>query len=167
MPSISKWAQRQREVVKSHSETVGRRINSITGDKERKSIEQNVETAIAKSEGNSVAEGLAKDILRKSALQAKALKILWQQTVVDITNTLHEAAQMVLHDRNVSNEVRKKRAEALAYLGQIFQKENGKNDPIPEQAGLEEVAFHAMLETIWRKEMAARQERIDGQSLLD
>jgi hypothetical protein len=158
MPSISKWAQRQREVVKSHGEMVGRSIKAIGGDKERQSLEHNVGTAIDKSQGNALAEGLAKDILRKSALQAKALKILWQQTVVDITNTLHEAAQMVLHDRNVPNKVRKKRAEALECLGQIFQNENGKDKPIPEQAGLEEVAFHAMLETVWRKEMAARLE---------
>ena len=127
-------------------------------NEEQERIEQNVGLAIDLAEGNALAEALAKDILRKSSLQATALKLLWQQTVVDITNTVHEAAQMVFYDRNVSNDVRRKRAEALECLGQIFKNDMGKDQPIPEQAGLEEVAFHAVLETVWRKELAARWE---------
>lgn len=161
MPAISKWAQKQLAEVKSRGEMVGQQINkTIGGDRDRQSLEENVRIAIEKSEGDARAEGLAKDILKKSALQSKALKLLWQQTVVDITNTVHEAVQMVLYDRNVSNDVRKKRAEALECLGEIFSNETGKDQPIPEEAGLQEVAFSAILETMWRKEKASRMEII-------
>jgi hypothetical protein len=77
--------------------------------------------------------------------------------VVDITTTLHEVAQMVLYDQNVTADVRKKRGEALFAMGEIFQKAEGKNLPNAEQEGLEEVAFHSLLDTVWRQETASRQ----------
>ena len=98
------------------------------------------------------------DILKSSQLQANALQWLWTQTTVDVTNTVHEAARMVLHDRNVTDEVRKKRGEALLALGELFQaaERPSNGEKIAEQEGYEEVAFHAMLDTIWRQEKASR-----------
>jgi X-domain of DnaJ-containing len=65
---------------------------------------------------------------------------------------------MVLNDQNVSIDVRKARAKALDCCGEIFQKAERSNQvPIAEQKELEQVAFHAMLDTVWRQEMNVRQ----------
>lgn len=86
------------------------------------------------------------------------LGVMWTTTVVDITTTLHEAAQMVLHDQSVDKDTRKKRAYGLKNMGEIFMA-----CPAPKQSGqpedakklYEEAAFAAMLETVKRKEEAA------------
>jgi hypothetical protein len=156
MPSISNWAKKQLETMKVGTRQVATKAKNVGGDKENLTFTKSVGTAIDKSEGDADLEEVAKDILKKSFLQSNALKMLWTKTVVDITNTLHEVAQMVLHDQNVSTDTRKKRGEALAALGEIFQTAKGKELPIPEQEGLEEIAFHAMLDTVWRQETAAR-----------
>jgi hypothetical protein len=153
MPSINKWANKQIETMKNHTVTMTTRTSQT---QEKILLKQNIGTAVDKSNGDEQYEEVAKDILKRSFLQHNALKWLWTQTVVDITNTLHEVAQMVLHDQNVSPEVRKKRAEALSLLGDYFQNAKGAGAAIPEQEGLEEVAFHAMLDTVWRQEKAAR-----------
>jgi hypothetical protein len=76
---------------------------------------------------------------------------------VDITNTLHEAAEMVLYDQNVSAEIRKKRGQGLQTLGEIFQTASKRHDiPNIEQQEMEEIAFNAMLDTVWRQETKAR-----------
>jgi hypothetical protein len=160
MPSISKWAKRQVETTKVTTKIVSAKVKNVGGDQERISFNKNVGTAIDKSVGDADLEEVALDILKKSHLQAKAIGMLWTQTVVDITTTLHEVAQMVLHDQNVTADVRKKRGEAMFAMGEIFQKAEGKSLPIPEQEGLEEVAFHAMLDTVWRQETASRQHSV-------
>jgi len=84
---------------------------------------------------------------------------LWTINVVDITTTLHEVAQMVLHDQSVDKDTRKMRASGLKNLGEIFMA-----CPAPTESGqpedtkklYEEAAFAAMLETIKRKEEAAQ-----------
>jgi hypothetical protein len=153
MPSINNWALKQIETMKD--KTLSMTIKT-SKTQENILLRQNVGTAVDKSDGDEQLEEVAKDILKKSFLQSNALKWLWTQTVVDITSTLHEVAQMVLNDRNVSPEVRKKRGEGLLVLGEIFQNVKGTGVEIPEQEGLEEVAFHAMLDTVWRQEKAAR-----------
>jgi hypothetical protein len=160
MPSISKWAKRQVETTKVTTKKVSAKVKNVGGDQERISFNKTVGTAIDKSVGDADLEEVALDILKKSHLQAKAIEMMWTQTVVDITTTLHEVAQMVLYDQNVTADVRKKRGEALFAKGEIFQKAEGKSLPIPEQEGLEEVAFHAMLDTVWRQETASRQHSV-------
>jgi hypothetical protein len=65
---------------------------------------------------------------------------------------------MVLNDHNVSKEVRKARGKGLEACGQIFEKaERREGENIPkQQLELQTVAFHAMLDTVWRQEMNAR-----------
>ena len=41
------------------------------------------------------------------------LNIMWTTTVVDITTTLHQVVQMVLHDQSVDLSIRKRRAGGL------------------------------------------------------
>ncbi len=98
----------------------------------------------------------------KKALEEEMTKamlyMMWITTVVDITTTLHETAQMVLHDQSVDKDVRKRRAYGLNHLGEIFMAcpaplEPGSGDA---KAMYEEAAFAAMLETIKRKEEAAQ-----------
>jgi hypothetical protein len=70
---------------------------------------------------------------------------------------------MVLNDRNVPPEIRKARARALEALGSILEnveRAEGEECPV-QQKELEKVAFHAMLDTVWRQEMAARHHGID------
>lgn len=105
-------------------------------DDERKAAEQALE--------NEMAKGM--------------VNMMWTTSVVDITATLHETAQMVLYDQSVDKDVRKRRAYGLKNLGEIFM-----TCPAPLEAGsadakqmYEEAAFAAMLETIKRKEEEAQ-----------
>jgi len=112
----------------------------------------------------------AKTDEEKKAVEAKMeevtgaamLKILWFTTVVDITNTLHETCQMMLHDQAVDKETRERRGHGLKMLGEIWME-------CPEPKGIseaekdaktlyEEAAYNAMLETIARKEAAAHKD---------
>ena len=87
------------------------------------------------------------------------LNVMWTTTVVDITTTIHEVAQMVLHDQSVDKDTRKRRAYGLKHLGEIFMECKGpeeSNQPEDAKKLYEEAAFAAMLETIKRKEEAAQ-----------
>ena len=86
------------------------------------------------------------------------LNIMWTTTVVDITTTLHQVVQMVLHDQSVDLSTRKRRAGGLQEMGAIFMALSAPNESDqPEDAKkmYEEAAFAAMLETIKRKEEAS------------
>ena len=156
LPSLSHWAKKQAACLKVGTVSVVHKVKDAVGDPDRQKLANNVARAVDASEGSAKATKLAKEILRKSSLQENALRVLWKQTVVDITSTVHEACQMVLHDSNVSMDTRKARATGLAELGTIFEEATQQHKPIPEQEGLEQLAFHAMLDTIWRQEVAAR-----------
>jgi hypothetical protein len=161
MPSIRNWAKRQTETMKVQTKQISRDIQNLTGDADKQHLNRQVGTAIDKSEGDADLEELAKDILKKSHLQRTALQIMWTQTVVDISNTLHEVVQYVLHDQNVTAEVRKRRGEGLVALGEIFQNATSTSES-SEQKELEETAFHAMLDTVWRQEMGTREQVQSG-----
>lgn len=152
MPSIRKWAQRQAQSLQVQGANLSQSVrHPFGGDPNRDHIDRTVARAVQKDTALTTLQ-------ESSTLQSTALEALWRQTVIDITTTVHQAAQMVLHDRNVSDQVRKKRGEALESLGTIFQEQAGQSSPIPEQAVLEQVAFHALLDTVWRNEVAARKD---------
>ena len=93
----------------------------------------------------------------ESAMSTTLLKILWTTTTVDISSTLYEAIQMVLHDQSVDKDTRERRAHGLQKLGKIFMEypepELGENEEEKDAKKLyEEAAFAAMLETIHQKE---------------
>jgi hypothetical protein len=141
--------------MKVDTQRLSTNVKHVAGDMDRISLNQKVGSVIDKTEGDEDLEEVGKQVL-KNALQNKVMRILWQQTVVDITNTIHEVAQMVLHDQNVSAEIRKKRGQGLEVLGDIFQTAKKRDIPIFEQAEMEEIAFNAMLDTVWRQEAASR-----------
>mgnify|MGYP002784715593 CR=1 FL=1 len=152
MPSIGQWAQKQVHSLQAQRANWSyNATHPFGGDSNRDHIDRTVARAVRKETPLTALQD-------SSTLQSTALELLWRQTVVDITTTIHEAAQMVLHDINVSDQVRKKRGEALECLGSIFQEQVGTDAPIPEQPVLEQVAFHALLDTVWRNEVAARKD---------
>lgn len=51
------------------------------------------------------------------------VELMWNMTVVDITNTIREVVLKLLYDRSVSKEVRQKRGDAIKRLGVIFQEQ--------------------------------------------
>eukprot|EP00934_Nitzschia_sp_Nitz4_P001158 Nitzschia sp. Nitz4//scaffold233_size31335//23674//25487//NITZ4_007954-RA/size31335-processed-gene-0.10-mRNA-1//-1//CDS//3329543388//1158//frame0 len=160
MPSISQWAKKQYLTLKAETRKVTKAVTGTTGvdvrvEQDRMTLERTIGKAIDKCEGDYDAENFAKTLLKESDLQEQALNLLWRQTVVDVTTTVHEACQMVLYDQNVSVETRKKRGEALEELGNIFLTSE-KDEFHPKRQELEEVAFHALLDTIWRQEESRR-----------
>ena len=93
----------------------------------------------------------------EDAMAQGMVHMLWTISVVDITSTLHETAQMVLHDQGVDRDVRKRRAYGLKNLGEIFMSCPAPLDDSSDARQMyEEAAFAAMLETIKRKEEAAQ-----------
>mmetsp|Transcript_52860 Transcript_52860/g.128193 ORF Transcript_52860/g.128193 Transcript_52860/m.128193 type:complete len:549 (-) Transcript_52860:1501-3147(-) len=158
MPNISAWAKKRRVDIDVSTKKVSQKVTEVGGNKKQLAIQKNVGTAIDKAGGDDELQEVAMDVLRKSHLQETAVDLLWQQTVVDITSTIHEAASMVLNDQNASIDVRKARANALNCCGEIFQNAERSNQlAASEQKELEQVAFHAMLDTVWRQEMNVRQ----------
>ena len=49
------------------------------------------------------------------------LDALWRVTVMDIEATVYSVVQRVIRDKSVSKDIRKKRAEGIVHLGQIFE----------------------------------------------
>jgi len=111
------------------------------------------------AEAKTEEEKKAVEAKMEEATGATMLKILWFTTVVDITSTLHETCQMVLHDQAVDKETRERRGHALKALGEIWMEcpePEGMSEAEKDAKTLyEEAAYNAMLETIARKEAAA------------
>lgn len=160
MPSIRDWANAHLAMLQKHHEDHASKVSSFYGgdDAVRRSLAREMVQKIdeAKHEANDVA---IEEKLKQSELFRRMLDLLWAQTVVDITNTLHEAVQMVLMDQAQSVGVRKKRGEALAILGEIFEHVPRKQE-VDEQKIMEEIAFFAMLDTVRREEESAQRARM-------
>jgi len=155
LPSISKWAagkkakldrQNKNTKIKMEQLKVGMAVMEL-----QKKAEQEIENAKTDEEKKAIQEKLQKDSM------VHLLKVMWTTTIVDMTVTLHEAAQMVLFDKSVDKETRIKRAQGLKALGEVFTaspevKKEGEEDAAKLY---EEAAFAAMLETLKRKDEAA------------
>lgn len=156
MPSISRWAKKQNEAMKQNTRKVIEKTRFMGGHTDSREMHIHVSTAIEKSAGDEELEEVAMNALKKSNLQSIAMELLWRQTVVDITSTVKEAAQMVLNDLSVTPDVRKARAVGLEVCGGIFEKAKRNSDQSTfNEKELEKVAFHAMLNTVWRQEAVA------------
>eukprot|EP00804_Cyclotella_cryptica_P015641 CCRYP_003628-RB/>CCRYP_003628-RB protein AED:0.09 eAED:0.09 QI:165/0.83/0.85/1/0.66/0.57/7/1472/550 len=156
MPSIAKWAKgHYAQLEKSKDANKAKRDGLVAGVK-MMTMQQKVAQDIAAAkteEERKVAERAMEEEMTKGMLH-----MMWTTSVVDITTTLHEVAQMVLYDQSVNKDVRKRRVYGLKNLGEIFMA-----CPAPLEAGTEnaknlyeEAAFAAMLETIKRKEEEAQ-----------
>lgn len=86
------------------------------------------------------------------------MEVLWTQTAIDVANTIHEAAQMVLFDQDKNADTRRYRGKGLEVLGQIFQSVYIEQpDEIKEaEAQYEKIVFFAVLDSVRRLEIAAR-----------
>lgn len=114
-----------------------------------------------KTDDDDTNELAVEEKLKESDLFQRMLNLLWAQTVVDVANTLHETVQMVLMDQSQSAEVRKKRGEGLAVMGEIFENVRGtaEEEEQAKQKFLEEIAFYTVLDTVRRQEEAAQRAR--------
>lgn len=153
MPSITKWAKGQyAHMEKSADGTKAKREGLMAGMK-MMSAQQKAAQELAEAKTDAERQEKQKEI---EELQVTGmLNVMWTTTVVDITTTLHEAAQMVLHDQSVDKDTRKRRAYGLKHLGEIFMackaaSESGQPDDA--QKLYEDAAMAAMIETIKRKE---------------
>mmetsp|Transcript_62736 Transcript_62736/g.127825 ORF Transcript_62736/g.127825 Transcript_62736/m.127825 type:complete len:543 (-) Transcript_62736:1410-3038(-) len=156
MPSISRWATKNSNAMMLRTNQAIETTRSMVGNADRRKMHLNVSTAIEKSAGDEELENMAMESLKKSKLQKNSMDYLWQETVLDITSTVKEAAQMVLNDQNVSPITRKARAEALEICGGLFENSERSDDPCTyDEKRLEQIAFHAMLSTVWKQEKSA------------
>lgn len=153
LPSVAKWAKGHKAKMEKSADATNAKREGLMAGMKMMTMQQKAaqELAEAKTEEERKEKEAAMEEIQISGM----LGVMWTTTVVDITTTLHEAAQMVLHDQSVDKETRKKRAYGLKHLGEIFM-----SCPTPKKSGqpedakklYEEAAFAAMLETIKRKE---------------
>lgn len=68
----------------------------------------------------TAAETAQKGGAEEDALPAM-IEMMWHSTVIDISTTIREVVMKVCKDMNVSEDVRKKRAEAIGVLGGIWE----------------------------------------------
>jgi hypothetical protein len=156
LPSIANWSKKQFETMKHGTRTEGAKMAALAGDMNKLAVD----SAVKDMRIGSMTEDEQKEAEKtlQTTVGDQFLHYMWKTTVVDITQTIHEAAQMVLHDQAVLASQRRKRGEALQLLGEIFLAQpalEGPNFDKDGQQSYEEVAFSAMLETIVRKDKSA------------
>lgn len=158
LPSISKWASGHNARMKSQQAQGKNAIEGITTGIEMMSVQAQYDKDM--KEAKTDEERAAVTATMEKAASESLLKVLWTTTVVDITSTLHEVAQMVFNDESVDKKVRKLRAEGLKAMGQTFEdcpapEKDGATEEMDAKAVYEEAAFNAMLETMKQKDEAA------------
>lgn len=160
MPSISKWATKEKAAMKMSKDANKNKVDTLRAGMEMMKVKGELDKEYAEAKTDE--EKKAVEAKMEEATGATMLKVLWFTTVVDITNTLHETCQMVLHDQAVDKESRERRGHGLKILGEIWM-----GCPTPEGISVaekdaktlyEEAAYAAMLETIARKEAAAHKD---------
>lgn len=152
LPSISKWASAHSARMKSQQAAGKTAIDGISTGMDMMAVQQEYEKKTKEAKNDEEREAATKEM--EKAASENLLKVLWTTTVVDITSTLHEVAQMVFFDESVDKKTRKLRGHSLKALGDTFM-----DCPTPENAEemnakavYEEAAFNAMLETMKRKD---------------
>ncbi|KAI2508257.1 hypothetical protein MHU86_6186 [Fragilaria crotonensis] len=153
LPGMTAWAKKQQADLKKTAETSAFKVSRVVGDTDLQTVRAAISSSDFAYKSPEEQAQLQKEL--NEQLRATLLRSMWTTTVLDITNTLHEAIQMVLFDLSVDPEIRRKRAEGLKLLGEIFNSQprpEGPNFAMDGQLSYEEVAFAAMLETCVRKE---------------
>jgi len=156
MPSIAKWAKGQRAKMEKSSDMNKAKRDGLIGGMKMMVAQQKAAQELAQAATEE--ERKDKAAAMEHAQMFGMLNIMWTTTVVDITTTLHQVVQMVLHDQSVDLSTRKRRAGGLQEMGTIFMALSAPDESgQPEDAKklYEEAAFAAMLETIKRKEEAS------------
>jgi len=154
MPSIAQWAKAQQSKMEDSADSSKAKREGLMAGMKMMTLQQKHQAEIAKA--TTEEEKKEKTAEMEQELTLGMLNIMWTTTVVDITATLHEVVEMVLHDQSVDKDARKRRAHGLKKLGEIFMECKGSPSIGGDAKKLyEEAAFAAMLETIKRKEEAA------------
>eukprot|EP00584_Thalassiosira_punctigera_P001925 CAMPEP_0172543472 /NCGR_PEP_ID=MMETSP1067-20121228/13860_1 /TAXON_ID=265564 ORGANISM="Thalassiosira punctigera, Strain Tpunct2005C2" /NCGR_SAMPLE_ID=MMETSP1067 /ASSEMBLY_ACC=CAM_ASM_000444 /LENGTH=559 /DNA_ID=CAMNT_0013329897 /DNA_START=138 /DNA_END=1817 /DNA_ORIENTATION=+ len=157
MPSIAKWAKGHYAKMEKSADSNKAKRDGLMAGMKMMTMQQKAEKELA--EAKTEEEKKEKQAALEQVQLSGMLNVMWTTTVVDITTTLHEAAQMVLHDQSVDKDTRKRRGYGLKHLGEIFmacKTPLESNQPEDAKKLYEEAAFAAMLETIKRKEEATR-----------
>jgi X-domain of DnaJ-containing len=165
MPSIGKWAANQKAKLDSKSEKNKNQMETLRTGIGMMGLQQKFMQRMQEASTDEEKAAIQEEM--ESAMSITMLKILWTTTVVDVTNTLYEAIQMVLFDQSVDKATRERRAHGLKKLGEIFMEcpepVLGENEEEKDAKKLyEEAAFAAMLETIKRKEDAQQTASFPG-----
>ncbi len=156
MPSIAKWAKGHAASMERQGETTKAKRDGLIAGMKMMTMQQTAAKDIAAA--TTEEERKAKMDEMEEKMTTGMLGVMWTTTVVDITTTLHEVAQMVLFDQSVDKDTRKRRGHGLKHLGEIFMAVSPSEDGVSANAKklYEDAAFAAMLETIKRKEEAAQ-----------
>mmetsp|Transcript_12868 Transcript_12868/g.18904 ORF Transcript_12868/g.18904 Transcript_12868/m.18904 type:complete len:540 (-) Transcript_12868:1856-3475(-) len=153
MPSITSWAKNRQAYVQKEQAKTGNAYALVRGGLDMMSLQ--AKFAKKRAEAKTDEERAAVDKELEEAASMTMLKVLWTITSIDISSTLFETTQMLLHDASVKDkDIRKQRANALEALGQVFM-----DCPDP-RAGegkdakqlYEDAAHAALLEVIKKKE---------------
>ena len=91
------------------------------------------------------------------------IETMWNVTVIDISSTLHEVVMKLCNDKSVEESVRKKRAEAIRDLGEIWEETKSKKLERDRRSvrGLYQSAAQAAMEETLKK-MQQEEGKADG-----
>ena len=155
MPSVAQWAKAQQSKMEESAEGSKAKRDGLMAGMKMMTLQQKHAAEIAQAKTEE--EKKEKEAAMEQEMVIHMLSVMWTTTVVDITTTLHEVVEMVLHDQSVDSDARKRRAHGLKKMGEIFMECKGESSIGGDAKKLyEEAAFAAMLETIKRKEEAAQ-----------
>ena len=156
MPSISEWASAQKARSKKAKAESKSQFDTMMATLDVMKIQSEYQQQLAQAATDDDKAKLEREM--QKSVQAVMLKIIWTTTTVDITSTIHEACQMVFFDQSVDKDIRKRRAQAVQKLGEIFQAvpepEYPEGEKKDAKALFEEASMAATLETIRRKDEA-------------
>ncbi|CAB9513376.1 protein DnaJ [Seminavis robusta] len=158
LPSISRWAKSHHARIQERQLHGKNAIQGITTGIDMMALQQQYEQKMKEVQTDEEREAATREM--EKAASENLLKVLWTTTVVDLTSTLHEVAQMVFFDESVDKKARKLRAQGLKALGHTFMDcpppaKDGSDREMDARDVYEEAAFNAMLETMRRKDEAS------------
>jgi len=156
MPSIAKWGKAQYAKMEQSADSTKNKRDGLVAGMKMMTLQQKAAQDMENAKTDEERKKIQTEM--ENAQVVGMLSIMWITTVVDITSTLHEVAQMVLHDVSVDKDTRLRRGHGLKKMGEIFMDCKTPTESVqPEDAKklYEEAAMAAMLETIKRKEEEA------------
>ena len=131
---ITSWGASSRRKYRGVKQAFGVATTAMQLMEQQKKMDEAM--ALAAEEESAAAEGgeegsadaEAKRAARQSAMlhaqeetMTLFMKAIWRVTVMDIEATVHSVVQRVIRDKSVTREVRKRRAEGIVHLGNIFE----------------------------------------------
>lgn len=153
MPSIAKWTKGHYAKMEKSADANKAKRDGLMAGMKMLTAQQKAAQELAQAKTDE--ERKEKEAELEQAQISGMLSVMWTTTTVDVTTTLHEVAQMVLHDQSVDKDVRKRRAYGLKNMGEIFmacKTPNASSQPDDAKKLYEDAAMAAMIETIKRKE---------------